>query len=58
MELYVSGTALLLRWESSLAAVAMQCQTRSKVLPRQRENFATEMGELCFSDRYADTSSR
>ncbi len=46
-----SGTALLLGYESSPAAVAMQCQTSSKVLPRQRENFATEMGELCFSDR-------
>jgi len=46
MELYVSGTALLLQRESSLAAVALQCQTSSKVLPRQRENFAMEMGEL------------
>ena len=45
-----SGTALLLGYESSPTAVAMQCQTSSKVLPRQRENFATEMGELCFSD--------
>ena len=43
-----SGTALLLGYESSPTAVAMQCQTSSKVLPRQRENFATEMGELCF----------
>ena len=52
-----SGTALLLGYESSPAAVAMQCQTSSKVLPRQRENFATEMGELCFSDRYADNQA-
>ena len=47
------GNAVLLGWQSSPAAVAMQCQTSSKVLPRQRENFATEMGELCSSDRYA-----
>ena len=46
MELYVSGTALLLGWQSSPTAVAMQCHLHSKVLPRQRENFAMEMGEL------------
>ena len=49
------GTALPLGWQSSPAAVAMQCQTSSKVLPRQRENFATEVRELCFSDECTKT---
>ena len=33
MELYVSGTALLLQRESSLAAVALHCYWGGKVLP-------------------------
>ena len=50
IELYVSGTALLRWWHSYLAAVAMQCCCGSNAVPPQRENFATEMGELCYSD--------
>ncbi|MBR2153341.1 MAG: hypothetical protein IJ901_01820 [Bacteroidaceae bacterium] len=37
------GTALLLGWQSSPAAVAMQCQTSSNAVPPQQENFATEI---------------
>ncbi len=47
MELYFSGTALLLRWESSLAAVAMQCCWGGKVLPLRWQCSARPVAKFC-----------
>ncbi|MBR2153105.1 MAG: hypothetical protein IJ901_00595, partial [Bacteroidaceae bacterium] len=43
----ISGTAWPLPWHSYPTAVAMQCQTSGIVIPRQRENYVTEVAELC-----------
>lgn len=41
------GTALLLPWQSSATAVALHCCCGGRTVPRQRENFAPAIRELC-----------